>query len=1141
VNVAQKPDVKQILSRLKDFQRRTVDYVIRRLYHDPDRVNRFLVADEVGLGKIMVARGVIARAIEELWDKVDRIDIVYICANAEIARQNLNRLDIDSDRTIAFSTRLTLLPMQIHDLRGNKLNFVSFTPGTSFDLRSREGMAEERALIYHMLRMGWQFGDRAGPKNLMQCHVQRSDSWRERLDRFPSGRIDRGLQDALMEELTKRPEIRKRFDHLADRFGYSRKHVPYRDRREQLELVGDLRRALAEACVNELEPDLVIMDEFQRFTDLLYGNDEVASLAETLYSYPGAKVLLLSATPYKMYTIYHETEDSDHYEDFVSAVRFLQDSPEVTRAFEGKLARYRRELLSFEPEHADGLDEAKHDVEQELRQVMCRTERLAVTEDRDGMVSESPGDLSMPTAQELRSYAALDAVARALDVTEPIEYWKSAPYVLSIMDRQGYKLKERFVKALAELEAAGAGRSSTAGRSTDADSEVDAGVDVGAGAQVDARATAEFAAVLGKCRNSMLSWKTVKRFDRVDPGNARLRTLMSQKIDPGAWQLLWLPPSLPYYEVPSGPYSDPTLQGFTKGLVFSSWKVVPKAIAILCSYEAERLMIASAGQQADYQEISRLRTLPLRFPIVGGKPGGMSTFTLLYPCLTLAEAVDPLMIGLELVGTEFPGLKEIQGIVAQKLEGLLAPIIAQHARNTSRSGLPDPSWYWAALPLLDKKYHPREVGNWLRHQSDDLAWGEMARDFRDPETHTGFAGHVDAFSRLIKEPSSLGRPPDDLVTVVTKIALGSPAVTALRALRRSCRTEAEAGHAEGAGHVERAAHVESTRPMQTDHLLAASARVALGFRSLFNLHDSVALLRSMGRAHGSGPNGDSDVERYWEVVLDYCLSGNLQALLDEYVHILRDSLGVTDKSHGVALRELADEMEATVSIRAVNLDFDDLEPGQPYFVKSHSLRCRYALRYGDYRSSEDESATRADQVRRAFNSPFKPFILASTSIGQEGLDFHQYCHDIYHWNLPSNPVDLEQREGRVHRYKGHAIRKNVAGIFGLRSLLGRVSDGEDPWLALFELAASTRGPGCCELVPYWVYEFEGGHKVVRHIPALPLSRELAQIDGLRRTLAVYRMVLGQPRQEDLVGYLSQRAEGGLSTDELLRFRVDLAP
>ena len=107
-------------------------------------------------------------------------------------------------------------------------------------------------------------------------------AWRERLDRFPSDKIDEGLQNAFMERLARKPDIRSRFDELADRFGYSRKHVPYRDRREQLELVGDLRRVLAEACVDELEPDLVIMDEFQRFKDLLDGEDEVAVLAKTL-------------------------------------------------------------------------------------------------------------------------------------------------------------------------------------------------------------------------------------------------------------------------------------------------------------------------------------------------------------------------------------------------------------------------------------------------------------------------------------------------------------------------------------------------------------------------------------------------------------------------------------------------------------------------------------------------------------------------------------------------------------------------------------------------------------------------------------------------------------------------------------------
>ena len=59
----------------------------------------------------------------------------------------------------------------------------------------------------------------------------------------------------------------------------------------------------------------------------------------------------------------------------------------------------------------------------------------------------------------------------------------------------------------------------------------------------------------------------------------------------------------------------------------------------------------------------------------------------------------------------------------------------------------------------------------------------------------------------------------------------------------------------------------------------------------------------------------------------------------------------------------------------------------------------------------DKEIVRSKGVRLAFGLPFHPFVLVSTSIGQEGLDFHQWCHSVLHWNLPSNPVDLEQREG----------------------------------------------------------------------------------------------------------------------------------
>ena len=135
------PDVSPVLATLKDFQRRTVDYVFRRLYKDPDATRRFLIADEVGLGKTLVARGIIARTIEHLWDKVDRIDVVYICSNADIATQNVKRLrpNLEGVDNFPLPTRLTLLPTKIAGLKERKVNLVSLTPGTSFDLKSRHG------------------------------------------------------------------------------------------------------------------------------------------------------------------------------------------------------------------------------------------------------------------------------------------------------------------------------------------------------------------------------------------------------------------------------------------------------------------------------------------------------------------------------------------------------------------------------------------------------------------------------------------------------------------------------------------------------------------------------------------------------------------------------------------------------------------------------------------------------------------------------------------------------------------------------------------------------------------------------------------------------------------------------------------
>ena len=146
-----------------------------------------------------------------------------------------------------------------------------------------------------------------------------------------------------------------------------------------------------------------------------------------------------------------------------------------------------------------------------------------------------------------------------------------------------------------------------------------------------------------------------------------------------------------------------------------------------------------------------------------------------------------------------------------------------------------------------------------------------------------------------------------------------------------------------------------------------------------------------------------------------------------------------------------------------------------------------------------------------------------------------------HWNLPTNPVDLEQREGRVHRYKGHAVRKNVARSEGPPSGAG------EPWRELFARAAARdAGRSGSEIVPYWVYlpdtlPREETSTIERHLPISPYSREASRIGPLIASLAYYRLAFGQPRQEELINHVLTNVTDPALLDELAAVRVDLSP
>ncbi len=86
----------------------------------------------------------------------------------------------------------------------------------------------------------------------------------------------------------------------------------------------------------------------------------------------------------------------------------------------------------------------------------------------------------------------------------------------------------------------------------------------------------------------------------------------------------------------------------------------------------------------------------------------------------------------------------------------------------------------------------------------------------------------------------------------------------------------------------------------------AAGAIAWGLRNLFNLPESMAIVRTI--PSGSPGLRRDGTEPYWLSVLLYCAEGGLQAILDEYAHVLKDSLGLIDKPAAQTVSEIASEI-----------------------------------------------------------------------------------------------------------------------------------------------------------------------------------------------------------------------------------------
>ena len=110
-----------------------------------------------------------------------------------------------------------------------------------------------------------------------------------------AGEFNKKIGDDFIQRIREASEMARR-----------RKNPGYPADQRPAIIIGELRRILAKICIDALTPDLIILDEFQRFAELLHEHDAditpdkaaAAELARALFSYKGtdgskARLLLL--------------------------------------------------------------------------------------------------------------------------------------------------------------------------------------------------------------------------------------------------------------------------------------------------------------------------------------------------------------------------------------------------------------------------------------------------------------------------------------------------------------------------------------------------------------------------------------------------------------------------------------------------------------------------------------------------------------------------------------------------------------------------------------------------------------------------------------------------------------------------------
>ena len=997
------------MSNAKDFQLATAERIIEIFKSGQKRV---LLSDEVGLGKTIMARTVVEKAKELPGIENDGIyRVVYVCSNQNIIQQNTRNLGIPQEDIMQMrDSRLSMQHLILQERKmqqeagqGEELpqQLIPLTPSTSFNITGGAGNAPERALIYAILKNANDFSDSAGRlKQLLKTSIMGKDSWNDTVRDYLNRVNKCGLDyiNSILEQLYSNKLFQDIKNDIIQYVNSNSKDMPNW-------IINKLRIAFAQVSLKQLEPDLVIMDEFQRFSGLLNtsSESEESMIAHEFFASEHPYILLLSATPYKPFTTLEELNESncdEQYEDFLKLMRFLFKKDGYDKeSFHTIWEDYSNKLSHISSDAFDALVISKQKAEDKMYEVICRTERYS-----EGLIKTMPFDTIAITGDDILAYCQmqklLEKAKKELEKKRnkgenlginpnyniPIEYVKSAPYLLSFM--QNYQ----------------------------------------EGKTVEAAFTGKDLPIVknSKTQRLLLKGGLVYNYRAIEPANAKLDALEKLLFKNHAERLLWVPASHPYYTVPKSNVFAQN-QDFSKVLVFSAWEMVPRMLAVLLSYKSEQSNVMGAYKDEGLTYISKKKVGMNRMQEEGG-------ILLEYPSKYLADCYDhQTYFGQDI----FDIITTIQNKIQSDIDAMELP-----TRNvTSAESL---------LTLIHKL------------EGQDVQLSEI---------------------------------PQKAALTLAYMAIASPAVCMLRILRKA----------------------EKPEKHFPDYEYVYAQDVADSIVSMFNRRENSAAVEL------TTPKG----LKYYQQVLYYCMMGNLQAVLDEYCHMIDEG------NH------------ADLIIEKLNATFISATPYRIHTTDSYCregdkrmpMRRSFAFDYA--KVIQDKNVNHNGTLQQAFNSPFRPFVLATTSVGQEGLDFHWYTRKIVHWNLPSNPVDMEQREGRINRYKCLAIRRNVAKFFGKEHFT---------WEKMFEAADKEwridSTTDYSEMVPYWCLPKEIIRKygdileyIERIVPLYPMSIDEIRYKRLIEVLSLYRLTMGQPRQEELL----QLLEGKVTKEQMQDLLFDLSP